>query len=192
MPKTSPLAKRVLFFALLTFFIGVVSVKPYGNTIITHEIDFEYIFMLYFFAINQTLGIVHEAGHGICNILPCPDIIAVANGTIFQLAFPLGVAYYYLKKEGSRTIYYTGLFFFAISLKYTAWYMADARKNGLYVSAEDSFLGVDGVHDFYFIFDFMGLLSFDTILGAIAGIIATVVLMYSLFQIGIEAFMSKS
>lgn len=187
--KNTPLAKKVLFFALLAFWFGLLDYKPYVNSF---RIDstFSYVFYLYFFIINQTLGIVHEAGHGICYILPCPQFLVALNGTIFQLAFPFGAGYYYLKK-GNKLLWHVGLFFLGFSMKYTAWYMADSRKNGLHVTAQNSFLGVDGNHDFYYIFDKMGLLQYDIIIGTLVGLIANLLLLYSLMWIFFNAFVSK-
>lgn len=186
--ENSVLAKRVLFIALLLLFIGLITYEPYMNTRHTHS-TFSNIFYLYFFVINQTLGIVHEGGHGICYVLPCPEFFTVINGTIFQLAFPLGVGYYYLKR-GNKLLWHVGLFFLGFSMKYTAWYISTSRSSGLHVKAENSFLGVDGYHDFYYILDYLGILPYDTIISIFVNIIATLLLLYSLIKVLFSAFMT--
>ncbi|HEO98645.1 MAG TPA: hypothetical protein ENO02_05020, partial [Epsilonproteobacteria bacterium] len=115
-------AKKAVLILLTLFFILYVNYKPYTMT--PHQINgiLEFLFILYQFVINQTLGIVHEGGHGVCYILPCPKFIMVAMGTVFQWLFPLGIAYYY-KKRGNQTAFLIGLFILGISMDYTAWYM---------------------------------------------------------------------
>ncbi len=184
----SILAKKVLFFVLLAFFIGLITFKPYENNFDVNQSTFSFLFYLYFFVINQTLGIVHEGGHGICYMIACPEFFSILNGTLFQLAFPFGVGFYYLKK-GNKILWFTGLFFLGISLKYTAWYISTSRQTGLIVSAQNSFLGVDGYHDFYYMLDKIGLLNYDTIIGGLVELISILLLLYSLFMIFLRAFM---
>lgn len=186
--KNSIVAKRALFLALLLLFIGLITYEPYKN-IQRFDSLFGDIFYLYFFVINQTLGIVHEGGHGICYILPCPEFFAVLNGTIFQLAFPFGAGYYYLKR-GNKFLWYVGLFFLGFSMRYTAWYISTSRSSGLHVGAKNSFLGVDGYHDFYYILDYLGILPYDTLISILVNIISTLLLLYSLVRILFSAFMS--
>jgi hypothetical protein len=102
-------AKKVVLIVFTLFLLLYIEYKPYSNTL--HHITgiTEYLFGIYQFIINQTLGIVHEGGHGICYILPCPQFIMVINGTLFQWIFPLGIAYYY-KKQGNQIAFYMGLF----------------------------------------------------------------------------------
>ncbi len=112
-------------------------------------------FKLFFFVANQTLGMIHEAGHGVCYLLPCPQWVMIAMGTIFQLAFPLGVAWYF-RRRGNAMGWWIGIFFTGFSLRYTAWYISTVDR-GPRVSASESFLGVDGLHDFYYLLDSVGL-----------------------------------
>ncbi len=188
--KNSPLANKVLFFLLLLFFIGLIGFKPYEQTQFLNNSTFNTLFNLYFFIINQTLGIVHEAGHGVCYILPCPEFLTALNGTLFQLAFPFFIGCYYLK-QGNKILYFTSLFFVGISLKYTAWYISTSRQNGAILSAQDSFLGIDSYHDFYYILNKIGLLNFDTIIGGILGFIAILLMLYALFMVFLHVFIEK-
>lgn len=173
--------------------LGLDLYKPYETrTIISDLVSFEGLFYLYFFIINQTLGIVHEGGHGICYIIPCPQFITALNGTIFQLAFPFLIGYYYYIKNKSKIAWYTGLFFLGFSMKYTAWYISTSQKMGAVVRAKDSFLGVDSYHDFYYILDTMGILAYDGVVSVIVSIIATIVLLYCLTRIFLIAFLTKN
>ena len=136
-----------------------------------------YLFVLYFFISNQTLGIVHEAGHGVCYILPCPELLMVANGTIFQLLFPAGIGYYY-KKQGNRFAALIALFFVGFSLQYTAWYMSTAHE-GLHLPASKSFLGVDALHDFNYLFSYFHLLPYEGFISGLTRLIAYLIMFYA-------------
>ena len=144
------------------------------------------IFQLYFFIINQTLGIVHEAGHGVCYILPCPKFMMVINGTLFQIAFPLGIAYYY-KKTKQYFSMLISLFFTGFSLQYTAWYISTAHE-GAFVPASESFLGVDGYHDFNYILNVLGLLPYDSVISLFVKVCAYLLMFYAVGKMFIRAF----
>lgn len=189
MQETSKLTKKILFFVLLAFMVGYYTYKPYEFNGKIAEGFWENIFNMYFFIVNQTLGIVHEAGHGICYVLPCPEIVGVANGTIFQWLFPLGVGLYY-KKQGNKIGYYLGLFFLSVSMQYTAWYISTTYK-GLHISARESFLGVDGYHDFYYILNYFGLVDYYKIFSGIVEFGATILMFYAIGWFFLNAFISN-
>ncbi len=178
---------KVTIWVLTTlFFLFYQAYKPYTSEIHTIEGIGMYLFALYQFLINQTLGIVHEGGHGICYILPCPEFFTALNGTLFQWFFPLGIALYY-KKRGNIMAYTFGLFIFAISLDYTAWYMSTAHQ-GAFVPASKSFLGVDGYHDFYMIFSSLHLLEYDGVISSITKFFSVIIMFFALFRMFFEAF----
>jgi len=130
--------------------------------------------------IYSGLLIVHEAGHGVCHILHTPLPISIANGTIFQLLFPYGVYLYYKRKKeyfGS----YIALFFLGLSLHYTAWYIASASSN-LFVSAEHSFLGSPGIHDFSYLLTYFGILKYKDIISNLSHLIAYILMLYALIR----------
>ncbi len=83
--------------------------------------------------------------------------------------------------------YTFGLFIFAISLDYTAWYMSTAHE-GAFVPAAKSFLGVDGYHDFYKIFTSLHLLEYDGIISAITKFFSVVMMFFAIFRMFLEAF----
>ncbi len=175
---------------LLFFFIGIILYEPHKNIVASDGPFFKKIFMMYFYVINIILGMVHEGGHGICYILRCPQFITAINGTIFQLAFPLGIGYQF-RKQGSKIGWFVGLFFTGMSSMYTSWYISTSRKMGPVVSANESFLGVEGFHDFYYILDTIGLVNFDTKISAVVKILAVILMLYAIFRIYVDAFMNK-
>ncbi len=182
-------AKKVVLVVFTLFLFLYIEHKPYSNTV--HHITgiTEYLFSIYQFIINQTLGIVHEGGHGVCYILPCPQFIMVINGTLFQWIFPLGIAYYY-KKQGNQIAFYMGLFILGISMDYTAWYMSTAHE-GLHLPAHKSFLGVDALHDFNYIFSTLGVLAYESLISGITRAIAYTLMIGAVIGMFFEAFSSK-
>jgi hypothetical protein len=98
--EATPLAKKVLLLIFVIFLLLFPHYAPWEVDYTQDNTILKQIFTLYFFIANQTLGIIHESGHGVCYILPCPEFIMVLNGTVFQLLFPAGIAYYY-KRKGS-------------------------------------------------------------------------------------------
>lgn len=188
--KTSNFTKKVLFFVFLFMMVGFYKFQPYKTDARVLDGVFETIFYLYFFIINQTLGIVHEAGHGVCYILPCPEFLTVINGTIFQWAFPLGVGIYFLK-HGQKSGFYMGLFFLSLSMQYTSWYISTSYK-GRYLKANESFLGVDAMHDFNYILDYLGILQYHNEISNIVEFLATILMFISMIWLFLDAFTNTS
>jgi len=182
-------AKQMVFVLFLFFLLFYFKYKPYDS--LPHTIvDFsEYILVIYHFIINQTLGIVHEGGHGVCYILPCPQFITVLNGSLFQWIFPLGIAYYY-RKRGNKIAWYMGLFMFGISMDYTAWYMSTAPE-GAIVPASKSFLGVDGLHDFHYLFTQLGVLKYASLIAGMTKLIAHLVMIGAVVAMFLHAFSNE-
>lgn len=182
-------AKKVILGFFTLFLLFYIKYKPYAHT--PHQITslWEYIFTLYQFVFNQTLGIVHEGGHGVCYILPCPKFIMVSMGTLFQWMFPLGIAYYY-RKQGNKMAFYAGLFILGISMDYTAWYMSTAHE-GAILPAYKSFLGVDALHDFHYIFSTLHLLSYESFISGMTRVVAYILMIVSLIKMFFEAFKSE-
>lgn len=132
---------------------------------------------------------MHEAGHGVCYILPCPQFVMVANGTVFQLLFPGLIAYYHYKK-GKRFAAWIGLFFLGLSLSYTAWYLSTAHEGAL-LPAHKSFLGVDALHDFYYMLSATGLLAYESFLVSLTRLIAYLVMGSSVLGMFLDTFSNK-
>ncbi len=188
--ETSVKTKRAIAIGFLLFFMLFMEYRPYEYSTRTLHTLWEQIFFLYFFISNQTLGIIHEAGHGICYILPCPQFFTALNGTLFQVGFPLLVALYYKKKK-NYIGYLIGLFFVGFSLQYTAWYISSAHVTAI-VKAKDSFLGVDAYHDFHMILKTLGLLSYDALLSGLVRFIAFALMLFSVVRMLMLGFMSSS
>lgn len=183
-------AKKLLFGFFLGFFLLYLNYKPYdaSSDRVVHGL-LEFVFFIYQFIINQTVGIVHEGGHGICYLLPCPQFLTALNGTVFQWLFPLGIAYYY-KRKGSLILFYVGLFILSISMDYTSWYMSTAHE-GLYVSAEKAFLGEAGYHDFNYMFSALGVLEYESWIAGFTKMASTLVMFGSMVGMFLEAFSNK-
>lgn len=182
-------AKKAVLVIFLLFLILYIQHKPYGSTAYVPSTFLEYLFVLYQFIITQTLGIIHEAGHGVCYILPCPKFVMVSMGTLFQWAFPLGIAYYY-RKKGNTIAFLIGLFILGISMDHTAWYMSTAHE-GAILPAHKSFLGVDALHDFHYIFSALGVLTYESFISGFMKVIAHLLLIGSVIGMIFEAFSDK-
>ena len=181
-------SKKTIFILFALFLLLFPKYAPFEVTQVINGSYIQQAFIYMFFISNQTLGIVHEAGHGVCYILPCPQFITAANGTLFQLAFPLGIACYY-KQKGNLFASYIAWFFVGFSLQYTAWYISTAHE-GLHLPAYKSFLGVDGNHDFNYILDVLGLLAYDGFISGITKMIAYGVMLWAVLKMFFNAFKS--
>jgi len=187
--KMTPAVKKTLAVLFFLSFLMFVKYAPYGNSDLVADTLGKQLFILYFFIVNQTLGIVHEGGHGVCYLLHCPEFLTAANGTVFQLLFPFLIGYYY-KRKGEHFGYLIGLFFLGISLHYSAWYMSTADQ-GLFLPASKSFLGVDGFHDFNFILTQLHLLEYHKILAGFFRFVAFCIMLYSIVYMYILAFFAS-
>jgi hypothetical protein len=176
--------KKVLLVIFTIALLLYIEYKPYNNSPHAASGIVESIFNLYQFIVNQTLGIVHEGGHGVCYILPCPKFFMVINGTLFQWAFPLFIAYYY-KKHGNIMAFYIGLFILGISMDYTAWYMSTAHE-GAFLPAHKSFLGVDALHDFHYIFTTLGVLGYESLISGITKVLGHLLMIGSVIGMFFE------
>ncbi len=184
--QMTPAVKKALAILFFLSFLMFIKYAPYGNTDLVGDSLGKQLFILYFFIVNQTLGIVHEGGHGVCYLLHCPEFITAANGTVFQLLFPFLIGYYY-KRKGQFFGYLIGLFFLGISLYYSAWYMSTADE-GLFLPASKSFLGVDGLHDFNFVLTQLHLLEYHKVLAGFFRFVAFCIMLYSVGYMYVLAF----
>ena len=183
---SSLLAKRVTLGIFVLFLLLFPHYAPWEPSYQKSDSLLQMVFTLYFFVANQTLGIVHEGGHGVCYILHCPEFITMANGTLFQLLFPALIGYYYYKK-GNRFAVYIALFFVGFSLQYTAWYISTAHE-GLILPAHKSFLGVDAIHDFNYMLSKIGLLAYESVIAGFARFVAYLIMLISVIGMFFNAF----
>ena len=108
-----------------------------------------------------TLG-VHEAGHVVFG--PFGELLAVAGGSIMQLAAPMIVAALFLRQREYFGIT-VALAWLSMSLSNLATYIGDARAQDLpLVSIGDG----DPIHDWHFILGHFGMLGQDHALARFA------------------------
>jgi hypothetical protein len=182
--QTSKSAKKFIFWLILVFAFCFFFKDHIDNATL------KWFYNIYYFVVNQTLGIVHEAGHGVCYILPCPRFLMVINGTLFQLAFPWGIGYYY-RSKGDKFAYFIAQFFLGFSLSYTAWYIGTSH-DGPIIPASKSFLGVDAYHDFYYILSHIGLLAYSGFISALTSIISAIIMLRAIYALYTEAYIKES
>src|SRR5258708_4335768 len=115
-----------------------------------------------FLLIDSANLVVHEGGHLLFGWFG--RTIGLWGGTILQWLVPLLLAGYFFRTRQPAAFVFCMFFFFENWL-YTATYMADARAMALpLVTTGDS----DYVeHDWNTIFSSLGLLQYDTTIGAI-------------------------
>lgn len=183
------MAKRVTLGIFVMFLLLFPHYAPWEPGYEQGDSWIQRVFTLYFFVANQTLGIVHEGGHGVCYILPCPEFMTMANGTIFQLLFPGLVAYYYYRR-GNLFAALIALFFVGFSLQYTAWYLSTAHE-GRILPAHKSFLGVDAIHDFNYMLSAMGLLAYESLIAGLTRLLAYLIMLAAVIGMFFEAFPNK-
>lgn len=184
----TPFAKKVLVVLFVFFLLLFPHYAPWAPQYVQDDTLLYRIFTLYFFIISQTLGIVHEAGHGVCYVLHCPEFVMVVNGTLFQLLFPGLIAYYYHKK-GNAFAAWIAFFFLGLSLFYTAWYLSTAHEGAL-LPAHKSFLGVDAIHDFYYMLSAAGLLAYESFLASVTRFTAYFLMGISVLGMFLDAFLN--
>jgi len=131
--------------------------------------------------------IVHESGHGVCYLLSCPEFITFANGTLFQLALPLIVIFYYKKRHNTLGVG-LGLMWLAQNLIYVAWYMSYAQSPNKY----PFFLGGSATHDFWYMFSQLGVLEYDWFIAGAVRIFAVMLLLGSYFYLLFSAYFTKN
>ena len=182
-------AKKVLAILFFLFLVSFNNYLPYEHSGEVIDSIGGFLFSIYFFVFNQTLGIVHEGGHGVCYILHCPEFMTTLNGTLFQLLFPLGIAYFYRRKKNNIASY-IALSFVGFSLLYTSWYISTSGQ-GLIVPASKSFLGVDGYHDFYVILKSLGILEYYSGIATVTKIISYIIMYFAVFMMFVEGFINK-
>jgi hypothetical protein len=161
--------------------------KPVSRIALAAWLLFYAVFLIYAFSahggylfIDSANLVVHEGGHNLFGWFG--PTLGLWGGTLLQWLVPLLLAAYFF---GQRQI--TGfvfcLFFFFENWLYTATYMADARAQvlPLVTTGDPDFVE----HDFYAIFSSLGVLNYDTKIGAVvrvlgwAGMLAVVAWLFA-------------
>ncbi len=75
-------------------------------------------------------------------------------------------------------------------MDYTSWYMSTAHE-GLHLPAAKSFLGVDALHDFNYIFTTLGILPYESLISGFTKMLAYLLMMGSVIAMFFEAFSNK-
>ena len=176
--------KKIIFFLLLLQFILFPFLSPY-EPMNSSSYQLTNPFNWFIFIFSQINGYIHEAGHGVCYILPCPEVITVAMGTIFQIGFFILFWKYFKNKNNLLSSIY--LYFAGLSIQYTSWYISTSHT-GAMVSASNSFTGIAGKHDFYYLLDIIGLVPYDGIVSSIVRISAYFIMLLAIYKIYKVAF----
>ena len=135
------------------------------------HLNFDGVMQSFHNLLNNANMIVHEAGHGVCYLVGCPQFITALNGTLFQLLLPMIFIWYYYKRENSVLVGLGGIWL-AQNLIYVAWYMSTAHTPNLY----PMFLPGGGIHDFWYIFREVGVYQYDWLISGFVRFIGVVVL----------------
>jgi hypothetical protein len=120
-----------------------------------------------------TLG-VHEAGHVVFG--PFGELLAVAGGSIMQLAAPLIVAWLFLRQREyfGITVAFAWL---SMSLSNLATYVGDARAQDLpLVSIGNG----DPIHDWHYLLGHFGMLGQDQALARFARFLSVISLLLAI------------
>ena len=188
--KPSDLAVRIGLLLLMPYIIWL---SKYNDSYVASihakavHLNFDGVMQSFHNLINGANMIVHEAGHGICYLLPCPQFFTALNGTLFQLALPLIFIYYYYKRE-NRTLAGIGGIWFAQNLIYVSWYMSTSHTPNLY----PSFLPGSGIHDFWYIFSQLGVLEYDWLISGFIRVVAVTLLLASYIYLLYLSFFQNS
>ena len=189
--KTAPsdiseAVKIVIFFLASLFLFLFVIYEPFVTEVDNHPSMIRTLFNLYFFVTNQTFLMVHEAGHGLTKMLYFPEVLTILSGTIFQLFFPLLVAFYY---ENRNQLFssYVAVYFAGFSLHYTAWYISIA-DTGVYLKSNELFLDQDGYNDFNYILNYLDVMAYQNAISDGISLLAYIVMFFSMTQIYFSAF----
>ena len=147
--------------------------KPMSRAALVAWLIFYMAFLVYAFSahggflfIDSANLVVHEGGHNLFGWFG--PILGLWGGTLLQWLVPLLMAtYFFAQRQVSGFVFC--LFFFFENWLYTATYMADARAQELplVTTGDPDFVE----HDFHAIFSQLGLLDYDTTIGAVVRIL---------------------
>lgn len=142
--------------------------KPVSRPAVVAWVIFYVLFMVYafnahggFLFIDSANLVVHEGGHNLFGWFG--PTLGLWGGTLLQWLVPfLLAAYFFTQRQTTGFVFC--LFFFFENWLYTATYMADARAQELplVTTGDPDFVE----HDFHAIFSNLGVLNYDTKIGA--------------------------
>jgi hypothetical protein len=147
--------------------------KPLSRSALVAWLVFYIAFLAYAFSehggflfIDNANLVVHEGGHNLFGWFG--PTLGLRGGTLLQWLVPfLLAAYFFTQRQTTGFVFC--LFFFFENWLYTATYMADARTQALplVTTGDPDFVE----HDFYAIFSSLGVLNYDTKIGAVVRIL---------------------
>jgi hypothetical protein len=175
--KPSDAAVRIGILLLLPY---VLWLSKYNDAYVASihgkiiHLNFDGVMQSFHNLLNSANMIVHEAGHGVCYLFACPELITALNGTVFQLLLPIIFIYYYCRRENSVLVGLGGIWL-AQNLVYVAWYMSTSHTPQRY----PFFIPGADKHDFWFIFRELGVYEYDWLISGFVRVIAVLLLLYS-------------
>jgi len=87
--------------------------------------------------------------------------------------------------------FWAGLFILGISVDHTAWYMSTAHE-GAILFANKSFLGVDAMYDFHYIFSTLGVLDYEGLISGLTKAAGHLFMIGAVIGMFFEAFSNKN
>jgi hypothetical protein len=138
------------------------------------HLNFDGVMQSLHYLFSNANAIVHEAGHGVCYLFACPEFITVLNGTLFQLLLPLIFIFYYYKR-GNGLLTGLGGIWLGQNLIYVAWYMSTSHTPYRY----PSFIPGSDKHDFWFLFQELGVYEYDWLISGFVHAAAVALLLGS-------------
>lgn len=188
--KASDLGVRVALLLLMPYIFWLSKYDAEYVASIHRKVihlNFDGVMLSFHNLINGANMIVHEAGHGVCYLLPCPQFLTFMNGTLFQLALPIIFIYYYYKRD-NKILAGLGSVWLAQNLIYVAWYMSYSQTPNLY----PFFLGGSATHDFWYIFSQLGVLEYDWLISGFVRAVAVMLLLSSYVYLLYISFLQNS
>jgi hypothetical protein len=177
MSKPTDLAVRIGILLLLPYVLWLSKYsKAYVESIHgkTIHLDFDGVMQSLHYLFSNANAIVHEAGHGVCYLFACPEFITALNGTLFQLLLPMIFIFYYYKR-GNTLLAGLGGIWLGQNLIYVAWYMSTSHTPYRY----PSFIPGSDKHDFWFLFQELGVYEYDGLISGFVRVVAVALLLCS-------------
>ena len=190
LPKLSDTAVKVGLLLLLPYIMWLSRYSDsYVESVQNRAIHLNYdgIMLTLHNLFTSANLIVHESGHGVCYLLSCPEFLTFINGTLFQLALPIFVIFYYRKRLNTLGVG-LGFMWLAQNLIYVAWYMSYAQTPNKY----PFFLGGSATHDFWYMFSQLGVLEYDWLIAGMVRTIAVLMLLSSYFYLLYSAYFANT
>ncbi len=162
--------------------------EDYVKTVHNKAIHFNYDGIMHMFhnLFSYANTLIHEAGHGICDMLPCSQFITVLSGILFQLALPIIFIFYNYKRK-NQILTGLGFIWLAQNLVYVAGYMLNSHTPNLY----PPFPKGGTIHDFRYIFSQLGVLEYDWLISGFVRTTAIIIMVSAYLYLLFIAFIQN-